>query len=326
MPGVGYLAARLGSGSDVLGYDDGRSADHDFGCRLTILVDKEHANVIEPVDDVLQRHLPQTFAGYPVRFAVSWDERAHHRVEIATVDGFAQSRLGVPCDRPLTAVDWLCVTGQSVLETVAGPVFADDTAGYGRLRHRLLWYPDDVWRYVLGAAWARLEQELPFVGRTGDVGDDVGSRLVAARLARDICHLAFLLERSWSPYPKWMGSALGALTAGPAVIERLSAALGARHWPEREAGLCAAIEALADRQRAVGLPTADAVITTFFDRPYRAVDRETQVLLANGVDNETLRRLPPGLGSIEQWCDNVDLLSDPARRDATRAVYGQFQQ
>ena len=37
----------------------------------------------------------------------------------------------------------------------------------------------------------RLDQEEPFVGRTAEVGDDLGSRVLAARLARDVMQLCF---------------------------------------------------------------------------------------------------------------------------------------
>lgn len=52
-------------------------------------------------------------------------------------------------------------------------------------REALRWYPDDVWRDVLAAGWLRIDQEEPFVGRTGGRGDDLGSRILTARMARD---------------------------------------------------------------------------------------------------------------------------------------------
>lgn len=81
-------------------------------------------------------------------------------------------------------------------------------------RDVLRWYPDDVWRYVLAAGWLRIDQEEPFVGRTGGSGDDLGSRIIAARIARDQTKLAFLVERRWAPYSKWLGRAFALAPPG----------------------------------------------------------------------------------------------------------------
>jgi hypothetical protein len=52
-----------------------------------------------------------------------------------------------------------------------------------------------VWLYVLASDWAKLGQELPFIGRAGSRGDDLGSRVITARLTRVSMHLGFMLER-----------------------------------------------------------------------------------------------------------------------------------
>ena len=124
LPGVRYAAARLGSGSDVLGLDDSISRDHDWGLRLTILVEDAHA--IAEVDDLFDRLLPAEFRGHQTRFATTWHPTRQHQIEVATADDFAMSRLGLDPLRSNTAVDWLTLTGQSVLEVTAGPVFVDD--------------------------------------------------------------------------------------------------------------------------------------------------------------------------------------------------------
>jgi hypothetical protein len=95
MPGLEYAAGRLGSGSDVLGLDDAMSRDHDWGCRLTLLVDEPDRDAVPQITELLERGLPESYRGHPVRFPLTWDSALTHKVEVATVTGFAVSRLGV---------------------------------------------------------------------------------------------------------------------------------------------------------------------------------------------------------------------------------------
>jgi hypothetical protein len=92
---LAYAAGRLGSGSDVLGLDDAISRDHDWGCRLTILVDARDRDVVPELSGLLDQGLPERYHGRPVRFRTTWDPVSSHRVDVATVGDFAASRLGV---------------------------------------------------------------------------------------------------------------------------------------------------------------------------------------------------------------------------------------
>jgi Domain of unknown function (DUF4037) len=320
MPGLGYAAGRLGSGSDVLGFDDAMSRDHDWGCRLTLLVDEPDRDAVPQITALLERRLPESYRGYPVRFPLTWDSALTHKVEVATVAGFTVSRLGVDPARELSVLDWLVLTGQGVLEVIAGPVFADRTSELAPVRTMLRWYPPDIERYVLAAGWQRLTQEMPMVGRTADSGDELGSRLLSARLAGDLMWLAFAVSRRWPPYPKWRGTAFQALDVAADLAGPLAAATTAEGWHDRESGLAQACEVLLGAQRARGLPAPAVAVTQFWDRPYRTVDEAVPEALLAGITNPDVTRLPP-VGPVEQWVTSVDVLVSPARRSALRAVY-----
>jgi Domain of unknown function (DUF4037) len=319
-PGLGYAAARLGSGSDVLGLDDALSRDHDWGCRLTLLVDADDRDQVPWISRLLEDELPERFRGFPVRFPVTWDPSASHKVEVASVADFATSRLGVDPTQGMSVLDWLSVTGQSVLEVTAGPVFADHTRTLAPARALLAWYPEDVERYVLAAGWQRLCQLMPFLGRTAESGDELGSRLLSAGLADDVVGLAFTLSRRWAPYPKWRGTVFRSLPVAARLGPLLDAVVAAPGWREREDALAAACEVLLDLQRERGHPAPACGVTPFFSRPYRTVDGAVQQGLLVGITDPDVARLPL-VGSIEQWADSTDVLSSPGRRAALQAVY-----
>ncbi|RUR02054.1 DUF4037 domain-containing protein [Labedella endophytica] len=316
-PGLLLAAGRLGSGSDVLGLDDAVSRDHDWGLRLSLFVP---ADAVEEVDRELEQRLPDAFRGLPVRFAFTGATESQHHVEVSSVGEFADARLGFDPREGMSVTDWLSVSGQAALELTAGPVFVDATGELSAVRGALRWYPDDVWRYVLACDWIRIEQELPLMGRAADVGDDLGSRVIAARLAQTIMHLAFLLERRWPPYAKWFGSLFRTLACADEVQSSLHGALRAGNGADRQRGIAAALEELNRHQTEIGLSDVHQATVPFWDRPYVHPHPAIVAQLLDAVVEEEVRRLPRGRGSVEQRTDNVDVLVDAGARRAAVAL------
>jgi hypothetical protein len=310
-PGLPRAAGRWGSGSDVLGLDDAVSRDHDWGLRLNLLVS---ADIAAHVDAYLEETLPESFEGLHTRFPTTWDAERRHRVQVEDVASFVHSRTGVDLRDPLAIDDWLMLTGQAVLEVTAGPVFVDTDGALTAARADLRWYPDDVWTYVVAADWARLAQELPLVGRTAERGDDLGSRIITARLAEVATHLAHLIDRRWPPYSKWLGTSLTRLPRAHVVAEPLARTLTRADWRAREDGLVEAVRTLNRLQAAAGLPTVDDPVEQFWDRDYRGIRLEVVEALEESIDDPVVRALPRGVGSAEQRSHNVDVLMNPSRR------------
>ncbi|MGI8721239.1 MAG: DUF4037 domain-containing protein [Geodermatophilaceae bacterium] len=228
-----YAAAMLGDGSDVLGYDDGISPDHDFGPSVQLVLPPEVDP--EPLLAGLAQ-LPTRYEGCPVFFgstsaANGWSQG---QPAVTTPEKLFRARLGFDPAVRIDLADGLTAPTQILATLTSGPVFHDPAGLLTQRRAALGWYPDDVWRYALAAGWLRIDQEEPFVGRTGGSGDDLGSRIIAARIARDQMKLAFLIDRRWAPYSKWLGRAFAELRLAPRLSPLLQAALGADRWRERE--------------------------------------------------------------------------------------------
>lgn len=316
--GVPHSAARLGWGSDVLGFDTARSTDHGWGPQLQLFVAAEHVTAL---DARLEDGLPEEYLGWPVRFG--WDEHpVRKRVEVVELAAWLEERLGFDPRRSLTHRDWLALPQQLLLEVTAGAVFHDGLGELASLRERLRWYPDDVWLWLLACQWRRVDQEEPFVGRTAEVDDDLGSRVLAARLGRDLIRLAFLQERQYAPYSKWLGTAFKRREAYEALGPALAAALAASSYEAREAALVQAVEELARRHNALGLTReVEPTVRLFHTRPFRVLGSGRFVdACLEAVGDPWLRSLPL-VGGIDQWVDSTDALSYPATARRAAAMY-----
>ncbi|MCA9901608.1 MAG: DUF4037 domain-containing protein [Anaerolineales bacterium] len=325
-PTLRYAAGRLGGGSDVLGFDTPQSRDHDWGPRATLfLAEADFAELAPAIDELLKNELPLTFHGYPTHYGRHEDDTLNltytdappinHAIQITTAARFAHSYLALDIVQPMQPVDWLCLPSQMLATVRNGRLFHDSLGQISQLRQTLHFYPHDLWLYLLAGQWTRIAQEDVFVSRTGDVGDDLGSRILAARQVQNIMRLAFLLEKQYAPYPKWFGTAFARLACASNLQPLFAKVWQAETWQAREAALNEAYLYVArwhnELQLTEPLP---AEVGFFHERPYRVIHTDQYAdALSCQIQDPQVRALPPGLGNLDQLTDNTDILSNPNR-------------
>ena len=141
-PDVQYAAARIGPGSDVLGFDDARSTDHFWGPLLHLFLrEEDYTHCAEQINQTLATELPLHVLGFPTNFRPFAGEEAHlghlghmqavssppvnHGVMLATVSGYFRGYLGVDPLQTLAPIDWLVMSEQHLLMLTRGAVFHD---------------------------------------------------------------------------------------------------------------------------------------------------------------------------------------------------------
>jgi hypothetical protein len=337
-PGLVYAAGLIDGGSEVLGFDDEISVDHDWGPRLMLfLSDEDHRRFADQIRHALANQLDGEFKGYPTNFSLPDPNDGgtqllqpitggpvNHRVSIQTVRSFFNGYLGFDLEQPLEPADWLTFPEQRLCTITRGAVFHDE-AGLNAVRARFDYYPQDVWLYLLAAGWTRVGQEEHLMGRAGMVADEVGSALIVARLVRDGMRLCFLMEKTYAPYPKWFGSAFKQLTCAGTLWPIFQGVLRSETWQAREKYLVRAYEYIAARHNTLKVtePLPDKV-ASFYGRPFRVIAQHgfAQALLKK-IQDPVVKRIAerPVIGSIDLFSDNVDLVSNPSWRAKLRQLY-----
>jgi hypothetical protein len=177
----------------------------------------------------------------------------------------------------------------------------------------------------MAAVWGRIGQEHAFMGRCGDVGDDLGSRMVATRLARELMRLCFMIEKTYAPYIKWFGTAFSRLDCSPRIQPLLENVLAANDWKDREAHLSNAYSAVGEMHNSLGItPPLPTEVVPFHTRPYLVPHSEAYFnALRDALQDEAVRQLPAHLGSINLFIDSTDILSGNAFTEPLKAMYGE---
>ena len=324
-PKLPYAAALLGWGSEVLGYDTPLSMDHHWGPRLLLFVpDTYDEQAKQRLSATLSAHLPYEFRGFPTNFGAPEgngvrlpvlisDGPVSHMVEIFGLREFCDFYLDIDPYQPLTVSQWLTLPEQRLLAVTQGKVFDDATGELTQLRTQLAYYPDQVWRYLLVAQWTKISQEEAFMGRCGDVGDELGSRLMASRLVYYLMKLCFLMERQYAPYKKWFGTAFAQLQCAATLQPILNAVFGAPDWKQREEHLSRAYTVVAQMHNQLQLtPALSVEVESYYNRPYRVIhaDRFAEAIQAT-ITDPAIIHVPAPIGAIDQFVDSTDVTEHP---------------
>jgi hypothetical protein len=306
LDGVAHAAALLGSSPYGFGCDTARPTDREGVSRLQVFVERRD---VRSVRERIEAALPHEYRGGSTLFG--WDDLpVSHHVEVAALAEWLRARLGFDPGERMSVRRWLSSPQPALLEITSGAVLRDDLGELTQVRECLAWYPDQVWLWLLACQWRRIEREEPFVGRAPELGDQLGTQLIAARVVRELMRLGFLLERRYAPYEQWLGSAFAQLDAGREIGGRLVSAVSAEAQVDREEALTDAVEALAARHNALHLTRRIDPVARFADGPARVLDSGAVVDACLERVSDPLLLSLPLVGAIDQFIDSTDVLSN----------------
>ncbi len=300
-PGLKYTAALIGSGSEVIGMDTEISSDHDWAPRVFIFISEaEYSRIGTVLEEAITRQRPESFKGYAL--SDLWNPDDIRSRIVFTVDEYWRQYLGVSANSEVLLKEWLTLPQHRLLGISSGRVYHDHLEDFGNARKKFAYYPDEVWFYALASQWKKIAEEQPFLGRYRDLGDDLGFRIMLAKLVKDVMRLHYLIKRTYFPYNKWFTSYYSRIGDAKLLLESLM-----------ESDIKKAEEKFFENLKRVaddfnGLRISGKIkpsIGNFHTRPYKVINADDYAgalkRKLKGTDFEGISLH----GTIDQWADSV---------------------
>ena len=245
----------VGHGSECFGYDDDRSADHDYGpgfCLwLTEADDREFGFRLFRAYE----KLPREFRGYRTEKKSRFGSDARGVHTIGDFYAFYTGTGDVPGDNDA----WLSIPDAYLAEATNGELFTDPLGEFTRIREGLLHSrPEDVRRKKLASCLFYMAQTGQYnYARCLAHGEPVAATLALSKFAENTAMAAFLLEHRYAPYYKWLFRALGELPGWQDTARQLTELLSSPFDGKRNGPLIEAVAAhMTERLKQQSLPAA----------------------------------------------------------------------
>jgi hypothetical protein len=332
-PGLKYSAGLIDYGSDVLGYDTKVSQDHQWGPRLSLFLSEEDiCSVGDKLDKVLSEKLPSSFYGFSTNFSGTKSDYIRHMeltetgcikhiIRIHTLEEFFRQHLGINIHEEIKEIDWLLFPQQRLLTIRKGKLFHDDLYVQD-LKDKLEYYPDNIWFYLMACEWNKINSEEAFVGRCGDVNDEIGSHIIASRIMQSIMNICFLQEKKYIPYSKWFGTAFNELQSSKKLNQIFKSVLNANNWKIREKRLSQAYISIANQHNLLNITKyIEPSIQNYYGRNYKVIfgDRFANELFSSISDKEIIKLNK--IGNIDQITNELQILQNPELIDKIKVIY-----
>ncbi|MBI1173165.1 DUF4037 domain-containing protein [bacterium] len=195
-------AGFYGYGSEVLRLDDQYSTDHHFGLRVNILLPQaDMAGKGAAIEDMLAAELPAVWRGRNLREGYTRTKG----VALASLDQHLASTIGLT-QAPRTLSEWLQIPEEDITHVVAGEVWHDPSGQLSAIRTALqAYYPEPV-RLRRLAHWSRYFSGMGvYALKRALLRDNVlYASTTFARALRWGVQMAFLLDKTYYPYDKWL--------------------------------------------------------------------------------------------------------------------------
>ena len=204
-----YAAGLIGSGSDVLEFDDELSRHRDWGPRCQIwLNDSDYRKYSKSLNQLFTEKIPRVFLGFGTNFL--WDDRSQafipakieeegvHLITITTVKNYLKDQFGLYTGSP-NLLDWLYLSEQKLLELTRGRIFYDSLGDITRVRKNFAYFPKDIQCYKLLYIWESLDNHFETVKRCILRGDIFSARTILCRIVELMVRLVFLFNRRYCP-------------------------------------------------------------------------------------------------------------------------------
>jgi len=244
-------AGLISSGSEVAGFDDEISRDHNWGPRFILFMgEDDKIQFGQQVQDTLNRGLPREYAGSAI-------QRTGHRfptspAPVATPEESCRFNTGFS-KAPQRDRDWLAIPEHRLFEFTAGKIFYEPTPLISPLREAFAYFPDMVWRKRLSFLWLQMSH-CANISRTLARGNRVTSHSFLCWALECCMRLGFMLNRRYAPFRKWLYHAFKELPQLPAgICEQMEQILLVEKSAGIESGLLDILDAFGKMTNESGL-------------------------------------------------------------------------